>query len=658
MKLFRLTALLLVFICLLAIFPFPQAQALSHADLFDLIAAQYDAYAASIYQANAADDTLDQLLNHALYGKSKTLHMGPSDPVTACAFGSAMFREGIIQTLAHGIESLHDNQTDKALMALSANWYDNSSSYAVSDLWFNTTADFEDDMTRHLLISAKKPASQNRNDSALVLVVGSSRSRIWIDRDPANPNRYHVRVTFFDRFDFNKSLTSAMKEFNGSLGTILNILGPLMGFKSFDWEATTEFDLELPQLCSHQKGNYRWEDYQGTLTSVSDEGLTKNPLLIHTATISGTETKANYYELTDPIQLLHTDPWVMEFRYNSSHILHIHPQKVSYISHPYLWMGSNRFYAGQALPNDWEEGIASGKARYHYGIQTNDYPADQWHTYRIENRIASDGSNMLWLLIDGEEVGPLDNYYIQQKDGRFADQNTKSDWVSGVDFTVRYIGNSSYPLRGKLDYFAVWQNADPLTVQSTTASCTEAGSLEETCALCGITSLRQGEAPLGHEPQTVPGVSATCEAAGSTEAVLCARCSETLTAAQTIPALGHSPETIPGKEPLCDEEGRTGGSICSVCGKILTAQTAIPALGHQYENGLCTACGQTDPTLLPGDANLDGKADYQDALAVLQMSIDLKPILPIHLLLCDLDGNGQLTYNDALLILRTSIGLR
>ena len=259
MKFRRFTALLLSLVCLSALLPVPKTQALSQVDLTDLIAAQYDAYADSIVQANAADDSLDQLLSHAIYGKSKALYLGPSDPLTACAFGSVMFREGIIQALAYGIEALHNNKADKSFMALSANWYDNNSSYAISELIYNTTADYEDDYTLHYLISSQKPSSQNRNDSALVLVVGSSRCRIWIDRDPENPNRYHVRVTFFDRFDFNRSLASAMKEFNGSLGTLLNILGPLMGFKSYDWYATAEFDLELPPLCSHETGTFRWE---------------------------------------------------------------------------------------------------------------------------------------------------------------------------------------------------------------------------------------------------------------------------------------------------------------------------------------------------------------------------------------------------------------
>ena len=163
--------------------------------------------------------------------------------------------------------------------------------------------------------------------------------------------------------------------------------------------------------------------------------------------------------------------------------------------------------------------------------------------------------------------------------------------------------------------------------------------------------------PSQDRPPPVKRPAPTCEASGLTDATFCARCGETVTATQTLPALGHTPVTVAGKEPLCETQGLTEGSICSVCEKTLTAQEPIPALGHSYENGLCAHCGQQDPTLIPGDANGDGVANYQDALTILRVSIDLEPMDPIYLLLCDLDGNGILNYTDALLILRRSIGL-
>ena len=69
----------------------------------------------------------------------------------------------------------------------------------------------------------------------------------------------------------------------------------------------------------------------------------------------------------------------------------------------------------------------------------------------------------------------------------------------------------------------------------------------------------------------------------------------------------------------------------------------IPAPGYQEK--------------VRGDANGDGKINYQDALLVLRHSIALEKLSSSVVELCDVDGSGHLNYQDALLILRKSIGL-
>ena len=61
--------------------------------------------------------------------------------------------------------------------------------------------------------------------------------------------------------------------------------------------------------------------------------------------------------------------------------------------------------------------------------------------------------------------------------------------------------------------------------------------------------------------------------------------------------------------------------------------------------------------ILPGDANGDGEADYQDALLVLRHSIGLEQLPEETVAACDLNADGEADYNDALTILRRSIGL-
>lgn len=60
--------------------------------------------------------------------------------------------------------------------------------------------------------------------------------------------------------------------------------------------------------------------------------------------------------------------------------------------------------------------------------------------------------------------------------------------------------------------------------------------------------------------------------------------------------VNHVEEILPAKEPTCTEPGLTEGKRCSVCGEELVKQEELPALGHEYKDGVCTRCGEKDPT--------------------------------------------------------------
>ncbi len=162
---------------------------------------------------------------------------------------------------------------------------------------------------------------------------------------------------------------------------------------------------------------------------------------------------------------------------------------------------------------------------------------------------------------------------------------------------------------------------------------------------------------MGHIEEILPGKAPTCTESGLTEGARCTVCGEITSPQEIIPAAGHDHEAIPGVTPTCETNGLTDGSRCALCGEITQAQESIPATGHRYTDGLCGACGQQDPSLIPGDANGDGISNYQDALLVLRYSIGLETFSPAAFLTCDMDGTGELNYQDALMILRASIGL-
>ena len=89
----------------------------------------------------------------------------------------------------------------------------------------------------------------------------------------------------------------------------------------------------------------------------------------------------------------------------------------------------------------------------------------------------------------------------------------------------------------------------------------------------------------------------TCTEEG--ERVLKCACGETVT--EKIEALGHNvgePVVTLSKQPTCTEPGYNETEVrCNRCGEVLSRLTAdIPALGHNYENGVCTRCGEKDPS--------------------------------------------------------------
>ena len=151
------------------------------------------------------------------------------------------------------------------------------------------------------------------------------------------------------------------------------------------------------------------------------------------------------YQLTNSVVLKHDLPWEMEWRCAGdwrgvmfSTSLVPNTTGMQYIS---------RTVGGQLSMGTW-----TGQQYDNYGVDLS-YLDDQIHTYRFVNRIEEDGSNMVWIYVDGEEIGPMNHYYIGSKD-----QGTTSDWICGQDFVFSYSGMEGHALRDcKLDYLQVWE---------------------------------------------------------------------------------------------------------------------------------------------------------------------------------------------------------
>ena len=116
--------------------------------------------------------------------------------------------------------------------------------------------------------------------------------------------------------------------------------------------------------------------------------------------------------------------------------------------------------------------------------------------------------------------------------------------------------------------------------------CTNTGSEKRTCALCGEDEIRIIPA-LGHTEETIPGTPATCTEPGISDGKKCAVCGEILVEQEVIPALGHE-YTAVVTAPTCTKSGYTTHT-CR-CGDSYV-DGYVPALGHNYEDGVCTNCG-------------------------------------------------------------------
>ncbi|MBQ2927021.1 MAG: cell wall-binding repeat-containing protein [Oscillospiraceae bacterium] len=141
------------------------------------------------------------------------------------------------------------------------------------------------------------------------------------------------------------------------------------------------------------------------------------------------------------------------------------------------------------------------------------------------------------------------------------------------------------------------------------ATCTEPGYMVYTCSKCGDSYEEGSDVALGHVPEVIPAVPATCEKEGATAGERCGRCKEILKAPETLPKTDHdySDGTLE-----YDEKLRMHSATCKHCGNKIKEECVfdfkngtVIKEATDTEDGIilhaCLKCGGTHEEVIPHD---------------------------------------------------------
>ena len=216
-----------------------------------------------------------------------------------------------------------------------------------------------------------------------------------------------------------------------------------------------------PAMSTTGADDYRWEMIDNRFTSVTDGGNTFNHAnQIHGNITDGTMSQV-IYGLSRSVVLNHDQPWSVEWKssgtFSTGSMMLATSRTAGVTDSPYLF----RYKQSEFIAI----GYWNGSQHNNYGIRLGDYGIDGTaeHVYRLTNKIAADGSNMVYLSVDGKELGAMNNYYINA-----TSQGTTSNWLSGKDFTFSYLGSYGHPLNYcQMDYLQIWAQGVPDEAQDT-----------------------------------------------------------------------------------------------------------------------------------------------------------------------------------------------
>jgi len=218
--------------------------------------------------------------------------------------------------------------------------------------------------------------------------------------------------------------------------------------------------------------NFRWElsndkKVFGTCTADGTDyniigELTSDDINLENGSLSNGSFVDAQYSLSDSILLRNEVPWVVEWKasgaFTKDILLFSGSDTSKTRSNSFLFSDNGRYmYIG------YYNGYRS--QFWNYGVTIPDsvvLNASTSHVYRLTNVVSSDGSNMVYLFVDNEEIGPMNNYAIgtTAQTGDLATQN----WLSGRDLEFSFMGaydSAKHYLNDcSIEYIQVWEGGE------------------------------------------------------------------------------------------------------------------------------------------------------------------------------------------------------
>ena len=226
--------------------------------------------------------------------------------------------------------------------------------------------------------------------------------------------------------------------------------------------------------------HFYWKTEGSSLVNLTDGGHSANSATKKAGSIDDGVINNAYFQLEKPVVLRHDQPWTVEWRVSGtswSGMLLSDAATGNAAGNQYLFKTkSDAGFVG------FGESISGSYHNYGVALAAQGVDADKVHTYRVENRIAADGGNMAYLMVDGVDYGPMNCYFI----GGNNDQGKQVNWLNGRDLCFSYIGAKSHTINNcKLEYLAVWEaHTHSYEAVVTAPTCAEQGYTTYICE-CG-----------------------------------------------------------------------------------------------------------------------------------------------------------------------------